>query len=129
MIQLTDATVLANNEAVAIIANSLKYTEGLGEQMIRAASIGGGKVEQIFSNDVETSFSSLMFEIPTTPENVALARSWKTNQNRNAFQIAGSTPEGDVTRTFTQAAVLNDYEVGIGSETSIPIEIKSNPAI
>lgn len=129
MIQLSDATLMANNEAVGIIANSLKYTEGFGEQKMRAASIGGGKVEQIFSNDVETSFSSLMFELPATPENIALARSWKANGNQNAFQIAGSTPEGEVTRTFTQAAILNDYEVAIGSETTIPIEIKSNPAI
>lgn len=129
MIQLTDAAVIANNEVVAIIANSLKYTEGFGEQTMRAASIGGGKTEPIYANDVETSLSDLMFELPTTPENIALVRSWKANTNQNAFQIAGSTPEGEVTRTFTQAAVLNNYEVGIGSETSIPVEIKSNPAI
>ena len=129
MIQLSDATLVANNDAVGIIANSLKYTEGFGEQTMRAASIGGGKAEQVFANDVETRFSSLMFDLPTTPENIALAREWKANGNQNAFQIAGFTPEGDVTRTFTQAAVVNDYEVEIGTDTNISVEIKSNPAI
>lgn len=129
MIQLTDAAVVANNEAVGIVPNSLKYTEGFGERKIRVASIGGGKVEQIYANDVETACSALMFDLPTTPENIALARAWAASGNQNVFQIAGSTPEGDVTRTFSQAAVINDYEVEIGSESNISIEIKSNAAI
>lgn len=129
MIQLADATILANNEAVAVIPNSVKYTEGLGEQTVRAASVGGGKAEQIFAQNIETSISKLIFLLPTTPESITLARAWKTNGNQNVFQIAGSTAEGDVTRTFTQASVVNDYEVEIGSETSIEIEVKSNPAI
>lgn len=129
MIQLTDATLLINNEAIAIIPSSLKFTEGLGEQTMRAASTGGGETETVFSNNVETNISDLMFELPTTPENIRLARSWKTNQDRNAATIAGSTPEGDVTRTFTKAALVNNYEVAIGSETNIPIEFKANKTI
>lgn len=130
MIQLTDAAVVANNEAVGIMPNSLAYTEGFGEQDVRAVSVGDGKTEQIFARNLETSFSMLKFELPTTPENIALARSWKANGNQNVFQIAGATPDGGaVTRTFTQAVVVNDYEVGIGTETTIPIEIKSNAAI
>jgi hypothetical protein len=129
MIQLTDATVLANNTPVPIIPNTLSYTEGLGEQTVRAASIGGGAVEQVFSNDLATSFSSLKFEMPTTVDTIKLARGWKTNSNQNVFQIAGETVDGTVTRTFTQAAVLNDYEVPIGSDVNISIEITSNPTI
>jgi hypothetical protein len=126
MIQLTDASVVANNELVGIVPNSLKYTEGFGEQSVRAASIGGGRVEQVYARNVESAFSKLMFDLPTTPENIVLARRWKANGNLNVFQIAGSTPEGDVTKTFTQAAVTNDYEVEIGSEGNISIEIASN---
>lgn len=129
-IQLADAALIANNEVVGIIPNSLKYTEGLGEQEVRTISVGGGKVEQLFANNVETSFSKLNFELPTIPDNIKLARAWKTNQNRNVFQIAGTTADGkSVTRTFTQAAVTNDYEVEVGSETSIAIEVMSNASI
>lgn len=129
MIQLTDATVLANNEAIGIVPNSLKYTEGLGEQSVRAASSGGGKVEQVYAADVESKFSTLKFELPSTPENIALARAWKVNNPLNVFQIVGSTSEGTVTRTFQRASVTPDYEVGIGSEENIEIEIKSDAAI
>lgn len=128
-VQLSDATVLANNEVIMTEPNSIKFTEGGGEQKMRAASIGGGKSEQIYSKDIEGRFSKVMFDIASTPENIALVRSWKFNDNQNVFQIAGSTPEGTMTRTFTQAAVLNDYEVEIGSETNISVEISANPAI
>ena len=129
-IQLTDAAVLANNEAIGIMPNSLSYTEGLGEQTVRAVSIGNGKTEQVFARNLETNFSTLKFNLPTTPDNIDLARSWKAAGNENVFQIAGSTPDGkDVTRTFTQAALISDYEVSIGTETDIEIEIRSNSAI
>ena len=127
--QLADALVTINNDPLAIIPNSLKYTEGKGEQTIRAASAGGGQVEQIYANNVESNFSMVSFDMPATVENIARALDWKVNKNLNVVVIAGSTPEGTVTRTFTQSAILNDYEVALGSETNITIDFKSNPAI
>jgi hypothetical protein len=129
MIRLTDATVIANNEAVAIVPNSLSYTEGLGEQDVAAASLGGGATEQVYSENVESACSKLMFALPTTPENIQGARAWKTNRNRNVFQIAGDTGEGEVTRTFQQASLTGDYEVNVGVDGQIDIEIKSQAAI
>ena len=129
MIQLTDAAVLANNEAIGIMPNTLMYTEGFGEQSVRAVSIGDGKTEQVFARNLETNFSTLKFELPTTPENIELARSWKAAGNENVFQIAGSAGGQEITRTFSQAVLINDYEVEIGTETTISIEIRSNSAI
>lgn len=129
MIQLTDATVLANNEAVGVMPNSVAYTEGKGEQTQRPVSVGDGKVELVYANNLETSMSRLKFSLPATVDNVALALSWKVNRSQNVFQIAGSTADGDITRTFTGAAVTNDYEVPIGTEADIEIEIMSNAAI
>lgn len=129
MIQLADATLLANNEAILIVPNTLSFTEGKGEQILRPMSGGGGSVEPVFANDLESNMSKLKFSLPTTVENIKLAREWKANQNRNVFQIAGSTTDGDITRTFTQAIVSNDYEVPVGTEANIEIEIQSKAAI
>ena len=128
-IQLTDATLLINNESVGIVPNSLKYTEGFGETTMRAMSTGGGRSEPVFANNIETQFSKVMFDMPTTPANIKLARQWKNLQSANVAQIAGETSEGNVTKTFTQAAVVNDYEVEIGTEGNISIEMQSNSAI
>lgn len=127
--QLTDATLVVNNEPVGIDPNSLKFTEGLGEQKIRVVSTGGGKVEQIYSRDLESNMSKISFTMPTTVDSVKLARQWKTNANRNVLQVAGSTPDGDVTRTFTGAALTNDYEVPIGSEGSIELQFMARAGI
>jgi hypothetical protein len=128
-VQIADALIQVNDESVAIMPNSFMYTEGLGEQTIRAASAGGGQVEQIYSNNIESNFSTIKFDIPATIENQALARSWKVNRNQNVVAATGSAPEGDFDRTFTQAAILGDYEVALGADTVISIEFKSNPAV
>lgn len=129
MIQLTDATLLVNNEAVGYLPNTLKFREGLGEQKVRSVAIGGGKTEQVYAQDLETNVGMVAFELPATIDNIALARKWKTSGNRNVVSIAGSTLDGDVNRSFTLCAVTNDYDVEIGTDTSIPIEIHGNAAI
>lgn len=126
-IQLSDASLLINNEVVPYVPNTLAFTEGFGEQTVRAAVIGNGKVEQVYSRNAETAVGRVKFELHTTPDNVKLARQWKSRGNRNVVQIVGITDDGEeITRTFSASAVTNDYEVQIGSETTIEIEIMGN---
>lgn len=129
MIQLVSAAVTVNNEVIGIVPNSLVFTEGLGEQSVRAVSVGEGKTETVYAQNLETNMSMVKFEVYTTPESVKLARQWKTNGNQNLVQIAGRTAEGNVERTFTGAALIGNYEVGIGTETTIEIEFHANQAI
>lgn len=129
MIVLTTAELVINNQTFPIVPNSLKFTEGLGEQKMSAASVGGGKTIQVYEEDVETNFSKVMFEAHATVENIEKLRDYKTNRNANTIEISGSTPDGKrLTRAFTQAALLGDYEVGIGTEVRIPVEFSANTA-
>lgn len=127
--QLANAAVTVNNVPVAITPNSLTFTEGLGEQTIRAASVGGAEVEQVFSQNIESNFSKVSFDMPATVDNIELAREWKVNGNANLVQIAGRTAEGRVTRTFSKAALLNDYDIPLGSDTNITIEFTASKAV
>ena len=127
--QLANATVLINNQAFAIVPNTLVFTEGQGEQTIKAASTGGGGVEQIYTDDVETKFSMVKFELFATVDGIEDTKSIKSQLNNNVVQIFGNTPEGSITRTFTKAALLTDPEKALGTDTTIPVEFKSNPAI
>ena len=128
-IQLTDASVLVNDEAIIIESNTLSFQEGRGEQTVRAGSVGNGVTEPIYAKDMSTRISVITFQMPTTPQNIDLALGWKDGDNTNTVQIAGSTPEGDTTRTMTQAALLTDYVVNVGAEGTIDIEFKGNPLI
>ena len=127
--QLTNPTVMVNNVIVPITPNSLTYTEGLGEQSIRSASSGGNQTEQIYSRNVETEHSTIKFDMPAIVDNIKNARAWKKNENANVISITGATPEGNLSRTFTQAGLLTDVEIALGTDTDISLEFKSNPAI
>lgn len=127
--KLNTASIFVNNEVVPIVPESFTFTEGLGEQTIETASIGGGVTEQVFSEDVTTAASNPKFEMYPTIENIALARSWKGNRNANVVAASGTTPDGQVfSRTFTQAALTNNYEVNLGS-ANIAIEFMANTAV
>lgn len=127
--QLSDATLMVNNEVWAIVPNSLVFTEGQGEQSIKAASVGGGAVEQVFSNDIESAFSMVKCELYATVDNIENTRSVKANLNNNVVQVFGQTVDGSMTRTFTKAALLGEVEKALGTDTTIAIEFKANPAI
>lgn len=129
MDQLSDASFIVNNKRVVTIPNTIEYDEGLGEQDVKAGSVGDGEVEPIYSNDIESNISCAKCELPTTIEMIDLAREWKKNRNRNLVQIVGKDSSGKkVTKTFRRAALVNNYPVQVGSDASIPIEFKSAPA-
>lgn len=127
--QIASALVQVNNQSVPVAPNSVGFTEGLGEQAIRAASLGGGQVEQVFSNNIETNFSMVKFQVYATVENIENLKVWKSNRNENVVSVTATTPDGTFTRTFQQASLLTNYEVNLGSDTVIDVEFTANEAI
>lgn len=122
---LARPTIVANNTPVQIVPNSVVYTEGKGEQSVRTQSAGGGLVELVISENVETNMSKLNFSLMPTEENIAIARSWKSNPGLNAFQVV----QGSFSRTIGDATVTNDYDVELGADTVISIEIMGAAAV
>jgi len=128
-IQIADAVITVNNDSVGIVPNSLSFNEGYGEQSILPVSDGGGRVSQVFANNLETNFARISFSVRTTAENVARVRQWKIAGNTNVVIIAASDADGnDFIRTFTQAALTQNYDVQIQAEGTIDIEFMSNAA-
>lgn len=129
-IALADPSIVVNNEPVAVVPNSVKYTEGSGEQTMRAASTGGGGIQQVFSNNLETNFSKIMFSVYNDVDTIEDLRVWKKNSNQNVVVLTGRTPDGKtLRRTFNQASLLTDYEVNLGADTTIDLEFNSNAAV
>ena len=127
MIQLTDATFIVNDEPIPVMPDSVAFTEGLGEQTMRAASVGGGEIEAIYSNDLSTAFSMVRADMPSVIELIELAKTWKLNQNSNVVQIIGKNADGTITRTFSRAALITDYEIALGADASVTIEFRALP--
>ena len=120
------ASVLVNNVSIPIVPNSFTYTEGLGEQKM-SVQAAGDTVQQVYFDDASTRFSSIKFSIVSNKENIEIVRTWKTNRNNN--NIIVSDVNSDFTRTFNNAALIQDYEVGIGAEKTIDLEFRSDSAV
>ncbi|MEE9222965.1 MAG: hypothetical protein V3V40_05870 [Nitrosomonadaceae bacterium] len=124
--------VVVNNIALAIKPNSLSFTEGFGEQIVRAASAGGAQVEQILADNIEDNFSEVKFALDPTESNIANARIWKAQPGQNVVSVTATATEGTVTttfsRTFQKATITNNYDVPLGADTQIDLEWKSSPA-
>lgn len=123
--KLSNPTIVMNNNAVPIVPNSFFFTEGLGEQELQVQSSGGGAVQSVLANNVETNLSRFGFSLHNTAENIDLARTWKVNANNNAMT---STGEG-LNRAVNNVALINDYEVRLGSDTTIDLEFKGDAAV
>lgn len=123
--RVSNPTVLVNNVPIAIIPNSMTFTEGLGEQNVEPQSAGGNQISTVYSEDVSTRLSTVKFSLANTEQNILQAREWKLNGNNNAIVITGTS----FTRTFTNMASTSDYEIGLGSDTNIDLEFKGDPGI
>lgn len=119
--------VTVNNTNVAIVPNSIQYSEGLGEQSVKTASGGGKSVVLVTSDNAEQLMSMVKFRLHSTEQNIELARSWKVNTGKNAVTI--TNPGGEFTRTFLSATVVNNYPVDLGADKDFEIEFHGEQAI
>ena len=53
---ISDPAIVINNESVNIAPGTVTFTEGFGEQSVRAQSSGNGRVDQVYGDDVQTHF-------------------------------------------------------------------------
>jgi hypothetical protein len=123
--RLANPTLTVNNLATMVVPNSIKYREGTGEQTVTTQA-AGNTIQTVFADNAETKMSFLGFSLTNTPENIATVRAWKNLTNANAATLSG---EGGFSRAFNNMAVTNDYDVNLGSDTTIDIEMMGDPAV
>lgn len=128
---ISDPSLVINNDPIGIVPGSVRYTEGFGTSSVRAQSTGNGNVSQIYSRDVTTNLSMLKFEMYNDIDSIELARVWKSLLNGNIATVTGIDPitGKTITRTFSKAALINDYEVEFGAESTFELEFQSLPAV
>ena len=127
---LADPSIVVNDAPIDIVPNSVSYKEGAGEQSVRASSTGGGNTTQVYANNVETNFGMVKFEFFPAPRQIDFFRGIKKNLNNNVVVLTGTTTDGQrLRRTFNRAALLTDYEVPLGTDTTIELEFNSDPAV
>ena len=124
--QLSDPSVVMNNDAVYIMPNTFSYKEGFGEQTVKNQSAGNGVFDQLYSDNAETKIGGFKFSIAATVANIALARQWKANGNLNATTVTETASDGTLTRNFSGVALTNDYDVNLQTDGVLELEFMSN---
>lgn len=123
--KLTDPQVEINDIVRAIVPNTFEYTEGLGEQKSEVQSAGGGNVDKVDSENVETSLSSVKFSLQPTVENIELALQLKQNRSNT---IAVTDDASGFSRRFVNATLNNDYAVPTQTDGTIDLEFMAEAA-
>lgn len=118
--------VIINNQVIAVIPGSVSYTEGLGEQTVRVQSAGGGSVQQVYSDNAETKFSTVKLSLINEIFNINSSRGWKTNSNNNTISFVD---DDEFTRRFQFMALINDYDVKLSPDGSMDLEFHGMSAV
>ncbi len=116
--------LIINNSVIPYVPNTFKFSEGFGEYNQRAGVVGSGRTEVVFSENAESKMSKVTFEIYPTADNIDLARSWKAGKASNVLEYIADGMQ----RTFTSAAITNDFEVEVGADTTITLEWMTDSA-
>jgi len=128
---INNPSVVINNNPVPVVANSVTFNEGLGEGEFKVESTGGGNVGLVFCENIESKIGEVKFEMLPKIQNIDAARGWKLLKSANTIEISGkdSTTGKSITRTFTKAAIMSNYEVGLSTDGKLSLEWKSKPAV
>ena len=122
---ISTPSIIVNDVLYPIVPNTFKFTEGFGEYKMRGSSVGSGQTEVVFSENAEEKMSKISFEMYPTAENIKTIREWKAAQNDNLIQAVSD----ELDRSFKNAALVSDYEVNTGADTTIALEFVSDPAV
>ena len=120
---LSTSTLTVNNDVVAILPNTLVLKMGLGETKVRASSTGGGGVENVITEDVESKVSMVKFTLISTAGAVSLMRSWK--RQANAVTISDDEFQG----SFSDMSMITDPEIAIGADGNTEVEFQGSPMV
>ncbi|MCK5591363.1 MAG: hypothetical protein KAI72_05355 [Candidatus Pacebacteria bacterium] len=120
---ISDPQVRINNETFQVVPNSIKGTLGLGESIVKAQSAGGGNVQVVYSENVESKLGKVTLSVFVTQDKIESVKSLKGNMNTNYISITSS----GFALTMRQATLINDPEINFSNEGEIELEFQGLP--
>lgn len=114
--------ITVNDDPIAVIPNSVKYSEGEGETTVRTTSGGGSSVVVIISDNAEDKKGMVSFDLANTVTDIDNARIWKQNAGLNTVAISGELQNGQqFNRVMNQATIINNPEIELSTEGKLTL--------
>ena len=123
---LSVPVVILNNEALAIVPNSLVYDGGEVEVEVSAMSVGGGKTESVHYENAEGAVSMVKFELAMTSLVDQIIAECKSQTAGNVIQFVHRVGKKNLKRTFTGMSLVNRPERNVGSDGTVELEFKGD---
>lgn len=125
MAALTNPTIMVNGDVVAIVPNSFEYRDGYGDRNTRAQTTGGGYVEQVITEDVETQVGYVKFSLLSTTENIEKYDTWLQNIDANAIEV--SAP--GLSKQYARMCIMSENSKPGGQDAQFDVEFSGSKAI
>ena len=130
MDQIVEAEVNVAGYTVPLVPNSLSFTPGSGEQMVKVASLGGGAVDTVYCDNVESKKGGVKFNMYADKTSIEAVDNFKIMKNTILITLSLKTKAGDLfTRVFRSMALINHPEVQLQADGVISLEFEGKPSI
>lgn len=126
MSALVNPQIVINDEPVAYVPNSFDFSDGYGDRTVRTQTTGGGNVEQVFTEDVETQLGRVKFTLISTTENIEKITKWQQNIDANAIELSAS---GNFSRSFPRMTIMSEPPKPGGQDAQFDVEFQGSKAI
>ena len=122
---LSNPAVEVNDQAIAIVPNSLSYKKGQGDKSVKAQSAGGNSIEVVVTENAETKISMVKFKLFNTKQNFDYANEWIDNLNGNVIRLS----EGSLIESFRGMVVTTEPERMVGADGELELEFMGEPVL
>ncbi len=123
-----NATVMLNDISFGVVSDSIELTHGFGERTVEGASVGGGVIIQVISEDPTSAFGMLKFSLHTTLENHNSLVRLLESKNNGRISVSLTATNTSTGTTFSlsseECTITNNPAVKFGPGGQFDIELQ-----
>jgi len=125
MVAITKPGIVVNGAAIKIKPNSVKFKEGFGNTKVRPQTTGGGNVDMVPTEDIETKIGMISFTMLATVENIDAKRAWQAQPGANTVQMV----QGGFSRTLKLGTIEEDPEMQTGVDGEFEVSFSGTQLV
>lgn len=122
---INNAHLYVNDLPTLYLPNTLSYNDGKGERTVRTQSVGGGAVEIIVTDNLETHIGGVKFNLANNVDMVKKFDLWRDNFDQNVVVLVFEQSGISWSKTFKQATVVNNPDVELKTTGVIAVEFQT----
>lgn len=117
---INDLQLVINDELIAYVPKSLKYTSSTAKVEVKALTTGGTGTSSVHSLDATESLSKVSFDIKATKQTLKSLNVWFSQIAKNVIEL--SSANGDIAGAFVGMSLIEMPMLEFGADANITVE-------